>query len=197
MSVANSQYDRIAGDKYFTPEWATTALLTVERFTKVWDPAGGDGGIVNALPVFIDSWASDIAPDAPAVVERDFFDCTDANGFDIITNPPYGPGSRLAVKFIEHALKLTQGHGGKVAMLLKVGFDSAPGRVRLFRDHPAFAAEHRVIKRIAWSNLPAKYDAKGNLIGPTEHHSWMIWDWRHRGVGAVKGYLPLREAANV
>lgn len=193
MTVANSNYDRMAGDKYFTPAWTTEALMSVETFNRVWDPAGGDGGIIAALPATIISRASDIAPDSDYVSRCDFFDVADADDFDIVTNPPYGPGSRLAVRFIEHALALTQRHGGKVAMLLKVGFDSAPGRVRLFRDHPAFAAEYRVTKRISWANLPPKFDAKGNLVGPTEHHSWMIWDWRKRQGPAVKGYLPLQE----
>lgn len=191
MSVANSNYGRIDGDKYFTPAWTTEALLSVERFVKACDPAAGDGAIVDVLlAAGIKAWGADIAPDAPHIAERDFFDCTDLDGYDVIGNPPYGPGSRLAVRFIEHALKLTERHGGKVSMLLKVGFDSAPGRARLFRDHPAFAAEHRLVKRISWANLPPKYDAKGNLMGPTEHHSWFVWDWRKRGGPAVKGYLP-------
>jgi hypothetical protein len=190
MSVSASNYARIDGDKYFTPAWVTEALLSVERFAQVWDPAGGDGGIITAMPANIRCWASDIAPDSEYVVERDFFDCPDAGGYDIITNPPYGIQSRLAVRFIEHALALTERHGGKVAMLLKVGFDSAGGRRHLFADHPAFAAEYRLTKRIRWTNLPQS-DA-----GPTENHSWMVWDWRHRGGPAVKGYLPLKEAAD-
>src|SRR5690606_28055510 len=95
MSVSNSNYARLEGDKYFTPEWVTKALLSVERLPQVWDPAAGDGGIINALPVFIQRWGSDIAPDAPGIAERDFFDCPDANGYDIVTNPPYGTQSRL------------------------------------------------------------------------------------------------------
>lgn len=192
MTVAASQYERIANEKYYTPAWVTEALISVEPFTAVWDPAGGDGGILFGLApsLLARSWASDISPDAAHVAHRDFFDCPDANGADIITNPPYGSGSRLAVRFIEHALNLTQPHGGKVAMLLKVGFDSAGGRRHLFADHPAFAAEYRLTKRIRWTNLPQS-DA-----GPTENHSWFVWDWRHRGGPAVKGYLPLKEASN-
>lgn len=192
MTVAASNYARIEHEKYYTPAWVTEALLAVEPFRKVWDPAGGDGGIIAALPAAMQCWASDIAPDAEHVAERDFFDSTDVDGFDIITNPPYGIQSRLAVRFIEHALKLTERHGGKVAMLLKVGFDSAPGRHGLFRDHPAFAAEYRLTRRVMWTNLPPKYDAKGRLMGATEHHSWFVWDWRKRQSPAVKGYLPLR-----
>lgn len=191
MSVAASKYERLALEKYFTPAWVTETLLSVERFTKIWDPAGGAGNILLALPAGMQAWASDINPDDHNLVaERDFFDCTDADGFDVLTNPPYGVQSRLAVRFIEHALKITRHHGGKVAMLLKVGFDSADGRRHLFDEHPAFAVEYRLTKRIRWTNLPQS-DA-----GPTENHSWMVWDWRKRPGPAVKAYLPLRESTN-
>ena len=191
MSVAPSNYTRIDGDKYYTPDWVTEALLSVETFDAVWDPAGGDGGILLALPKGLRAQASDIDPDdLNLVFVRDFFDCTHDGDFDIVTNPPYGVQSRLAVRFIEHSLELTRRRRGKVAMLLKVGFDSAGGRRHLFDEHPAFAAEYRLTKRIRWTNLPQS-DA-----GPTENHSWFVWDWRHRGGPAVKGYLPLKEASN-
>lgn len=191
MSVARSVYERVQGDKYFTPAWVTDALLSAERFTKAYDPGAGDGGIVDALlAAGVEAWGSDIAPDAAHIAERDFFDCTDLNGFDVIGNPPYGLQSRMAVRFIVHALKLTQPFGGKVAMLLKVGFDSADGRRNLFDEHPAFVAEYRLTKRIRWTNLPQS-DA-----GPTENHSWFVWDWRKRPGPAVKAYLPLKEPSH-
>lgn len=191
MSVANSNYARIEGDKYFTPAWVTEALFSVERFHRVWDPAAGDGGILDAVPFGIECRGSDVMPDAHHIGRMDFFEVGDADGFDIVTNPPYGVQSRLAVRFIEHALKLTEPHGGKVAMLLKVGFDSAYTRRHLFDEHPAFAAEYRLTKRIRWTNLPQS-DA-----GPTENHSLFVWDWWKRpGMPAVKGYLPLKEQAH-
>ena len=199
MTVSLSTYARVDLDKYYTPSWVTDSLLSVERFDGgIWDPAAGDGQIgLAAKAAGLKAHGSDISPDAPFITPCDFLQIQVGGEWaNIVTNPPYGAGSRLAVKFIEHALKLTRPQGGKVAMLLKVGFDSAPGRVRLFRDHPAFAAEYRVTKRISWANLPPKYDARGNLVGPTEHHSWMVWDWRKRPGPAVKGYLPLMEAAN-
>lgn len=188
MTIGASQYERIQGEKYFTPAWVTQSLLSAESFGKVWDPAGGDGGIVRALPTNMISLATDIVPDAADVFEQDFFDCADSDGWDIVTNPPYGKQSRLAVRFIEHALKLTRPYGGKVAMLLKVGFDSADGRRHLFADHPAFAVEYRLTKRIRWTN----FDQKDN--GPTENHFWAVWDWRKRPGPAVKAYLPLAGA---
>lgn len=190
MSVSASQYERVANEKYYTPAWVTQALFSVERFDRVFDPAGGDAAIINAVPGGMAARAIDIAPDSPRVDEGDFFDVHKLDMWDIITNPPYGVQSRLAVRFIEHALALTEPFGGKVAMLLKVGFDSADGRRHLFDEPPAFAAEYRLTRRIRWSNLPQS-DA-----GPTENHSWFVWDWRKRSGPAVKAYLPLREPAH-
>lgn len=184
MTVGASQYDRIEHEKYFTPPWVVDALFSVERFSKVWDTAAGAGNILDAVPFGVECRGSDIEPDAPHIVHLDFFAVTDGEGFDFVGNPPYGKQSALAVRFIERSLDLTQPYGGKVAMLLKVGFDSASGRNHLFRDHPAFAAEHRLTRRIRWTNFEQK------VAGPTENHSWFVWDWRKRGGPAVKGYLP-------
>src|SRR5262249_59799036 len=41
----------------------------------------------------------------------------------IVTNPPYGLGGRIALRFIERSLELTKTIGGIVAMLLKVDYD--------------------------------------------------------------------------
>jgi hypothetical protein len=188
MSVSPSQYERVANEKYFTPIWVTEALLSVETFAGgIWDPFAGDGRILAALPPEMPSYGSDIAPDAEGIKALDFFDVKAGSAWpNIVSNPPYGVQSRLAVRCIEHALDLTRPLGGKVAMLLKVGFDSAGGRRHLFADHPAFAVEYRLTKRIRWTNLPQS-DA-----GPTENHSFFVWDWRKRPGPSVKGYLPLK-----
>jgi hypothetical protein len=189
MTVSASQYERVENEKYFTPAWVVDAVLSVETFRgKVIDPAAGAGNIMDALTAAgVDNDGYDIAPDAIHVRGPIDFLASVGDCQNIMTNPPYGKGSRLAVQFIEHALKCTEARGGKVAMLLKVGFDSAGGRRHLFADHPAFAVEYRLTKRIRWTN----FDQKEN--GPTENHSWMLWDWRKRPGPAVKGYLPLME----
>lgn len=187
MTQAASSYARIEGDKYFTPAWVTEALLSVEHFDgRVCDPAAGAGHIVDAcIAGGLDAYGFDLSPDAPHIMGPVDFLKTDGHLASIITNPPYGLQSRLAVQFIEHALACTRPRLGKVAMLLKVGFDSAKGRRHLFADHPAFAVEYRLTERIRWANL------EQSSAGPTENHSWFLWDWRKRLGPAVKGYLPL------
>lgn len=192
MTQSASSYARLDGDKYFTPAWVTDALLDVEQFEgRVCDPAAGAGHIVDAcLARGLDAFGVDLAPDAPHIMGPVDFLATDGSLATVITNPPYGLGSRLAVQFIEHALKLTKVRRGKVAMLLKVGFDSAKGRRHLFDEHPAFAVEYRLVERIRWANL------EQSAAGPTENHSWFVWDWRKRPGPAAKGYLPLKVAAD-
>lgn len=197
MSRAASKYALVAGDKYFTPTWVTQALLSVESFTgKVIDPAAGAGHILDALTAAgIENDGFDLVPDAIHV--RGPLDFLTAEGAvpNIVTNPPYGVQSRLAVRFIDKALAVTQPLGGKVAMLLKVGFDTGSTRRRLFKDHPAFAANYVLTRRIHWANIPLKYDADGRLIGPTENHMWCVWDWRKRpGTPSIVDYPEMETA---
>lgn len=194
MSQKASGYERIEGDKYFTPAWVTEALLSVESFAgKVLDPGAGAGDIVRALVARgLDAEGFDISPDHPSIQQRDFFAFGVSGEIEatfypaIVGNPAYGQQGRLAVKFIEHSLRITKPIGGKVAMLLRVDFDSANGRRPIFGDHPAFAAKYTLTKRIRWENLPQ------SASGPTENHAWYIWSWEHakRGGSRHYGYLP-------
>jgi hypothetical protein len=194
MTEAASGYERRDLEKYFTPAWVTDALIeVVELPTPIYDPAAGAGDIINAIHAWEHlgrAYASDIAPDAAWIDTADFL--LNAHEFcrTIITNPPFGQGGRLAVKFIDRALALTKPRDGKVAMLLRVDFDSAGGRRKLFSDHPAFAAKYVLTKRIRWSNLPQ------SAAGPTQNHAWFVWDWTKPGsTPPLIGYLPLRSVA--
>lgn len=150
MSQKASGYERIEGDAYFTPHWVTEALLSVEKFPYggVWDPAAGAGHILDPFKAAGHTvWGTDINPAAAGILLGDFFDQRLGESMisAIATNPPYGVRGRLAVKFIERAVDLMRGAPGgvgKVAMLLRVDFDSADGRRHIFNDHPAFAAKY-------------------------------------------------------
>lgn len=199
MSQKTSGYERVAGDRYYTPAWVTEALLRAEEFPGLSiDPACGGWDIVKAVRadgLLCDGFdiAPDPAPEGQVTGEwstKDFLTWDGTSSFgtsyqNVITNPPYGKGGRLAVAFVRHALKLTDPAEGKVAMLLRVDFDSAHGRRAIFADHPAFAAKYALTRRIRWANL----EQKGS--GPTENHAWFVWDWaRRRYSGRTYGYLP-------
>lgn len=199
MSQKQSGYVRIEGDAYFTPAWVTEALLSVEDFPGLsCDPASGGWHIVEAMRakgLMCDGF--DISPQPAPRGEylgdwstQDFLRWDGTSDFgtsyrNLVTNPPYGRAGRLAVDFIRHGLELTQPMNGKVAMLLRVDFDSANGRRPIFNDHPAFAAKYALTKRIRWANIEQAES------GPTENHAWFVWDWSKRRDSARSyGYLP-------
>lgn len=104
MSQSTSAYDRIEGDRYYTPAWVTEALLGVETFDgPTIDPAAGAGHIVDvfsARGLMVEG--SDIAPDAIHVHgPLDYLTAVPGTVRNIVTNPPYGKGGRLAVSFIK------------------------------------------------------------------------------------------------
>lgn len=199
MSQAPSGYERIEGDRYYTPAWVTNALLSVEMFHGLSiDPACGGWHIVEAMRTngtLCDGFdiKPESAPNGQVTGEwaaKDFLTWDGLSSFgtpyvNIVTNPPYGKGGRLAMTFIEKALIDTERAGGKVAMLLRIDFDSASGRRKVFGDHPAFAAKYALTKRIRWANLPQA------ASGPTDNHAWFVWDWaRRRDSARAYGYLP-------
>lgn len=210
MTRIKSGYLRQDGERYFTPEWVTRALLSREGFHGVTlDPAAGEWHMVNAMKgQGLNALGFDIVGeerygnDAPDVLfyQQDFleWDGTMPLGRkepvvdNIVTNPPYGSKGHIAMKFIEHALALTEDNRGKVAFLLKADFDSARGRVRVFRDHKAFAGKHVLTQRIQWVNLEPKTNPRtGREVESTECHAWYVWDWsRNPEVGRYYGYLP-------
>jgi predicted RNA methylase len=195
VSQKASGYERIEGDAYFTPHWVTEALLSVETFSvgaKIIDPCAGAGHIMDAAAkAGYETDGFDIRPAAVHVRgPLDFL--TVVGDIDaIISNPPYGKGGRLAVEFINKALSVTQKRRGKVAMLLRVDFDSARTRSHIFGDHPAFAAKYTLTKRIRWTNIPQVDENCKPTPGPTDNHAWFVWDWsKRRDTPRAYGYLP-------
>ena len=93
------------------------------------------------VAVLVNSWRLCHGFDAIGTSE-DFLTVTAApvGVSDLITNPPYGEARRgeLAVRFIEHALELQI---PRIAMLLRVDFDSAITRQHLFRHCEYFAGK--------------------------------------------------------
>ncbi|WP_164879612.1 hypothetical protein [Afifella aestuarii] len=223
---AKSAYRRSEHDRYFTPFWVTGALLSalpagflpspqiMPQPVAIADPFAGGGHILAALGMAQHRHlvGSDIAPlassdlhcVAPVAVERrDFFqaplaDAARRNIGAIVTNPPYGPGGRLALAAVERALAMLAFRGGSLAMLLQVDFDSGATRTHLFRDCPNYLGKVALLNRIRWVNLPQLKD------GPSQNHAWFLWSstseslprgaaWRSKADGnaffARHGYL--------
>lgn len=199
MSQKHSGYARMVRDAYQTPGWVTDVLMTrvldarLDRLAPkmtVWEPAAGDGQMVERLMAAgLHVVATDIAYHGAAGVDFPAslgfpFAPDPADVAAIITNPPYNQ----AEAFCRHALALmrAQHHGPQlVAMLLKVDFDSGKTRSDLFGACPAFAEKIVLTDRVHWF-APEWDHAAGRLkAGPSENHAWFIWSGRHRGAPAV------------
>ena len=188
MTVAASKYALKPNDLYETEPWATQAVCRVLRQLglaqngrTVWEPAAGNHKMVEPL---LEAGAktvitSDICEySQPHTATFDFL----KNGvatfvpthFDIVSNPPYGPSNRLAVKFAEQALTRCNGY---VALLLTAKFDFGSTRKHLFRDNPRFAAKVALLDRISWED---------NGKTGTEDHAWYIWGPREDSVSCPK-----------
>lgn len=180
--LRGSGYARNELEKYYTPAWAVEALLrhfdvTAHGFT--WEPAAGDGGMAKIMQQAGGRVVmSDIAPDSPDdAVRLNFLTAKGAPVSPLVlvnkiaTNPPFGPGGSLAFQFCWHAIRLMQPVAGTVAMLMRADFDSAGGRQRLFKEHPAWHKKIVLTERLRWTNLEQKE------AGPSTNHAWYIWDW--------------------
>lgn len=170
MAQRNGGYERLPMDLYQTPDWVTEALVPhiPKRVKDVWEPAAGNNDVVKTLRHHgYNVRASDIKSG------KDFLKAIVMQGQAIITNPPYGWKGKEAEQFTERALMLTKKSRGFVAMLLRIEFDSAETRPRLFGDHPAFAKKIVLRGRVRW--------IKGSTGSPSDNHGWFVWDWKHQG----------------
>jgi hypothetical protein len=168
MVLRGAAYPRSKNEFYETPAETTMALLKKIKFNyKVCDPACGRGAIHKALvqegyTIFGD----DISRGYDFITKpfpQSWYGC------DIVTNPPFGPGGRTAVQFIERALEVTALWNGKVAMLLQADFDSAKTRQHIFRNCTAFAVKVVLLNRIRWFD---------NTSGSV-NHCWFVWDHKN------------------
>lgn len=126
-------------DFYATPPEAVRALLKVEQFSgTIWEPACGDGAIVNVMrEAGHRVYATDLVDRAcPESESRVDFLMEQSPAFHIgaiLTNPPYV----LATKFALHALTLAP----KVVMLLRLAFLEGIGRSTIL-DNGQLARVH-------------------------------------------------------
>jgi hypothetical protein len=135
--ITGDPENRPDSDFYPTPQIAAQKLLGAEAFQHlVWEPACGDGAIVDVLEeAGYNVLASDLFeyPDIDATFGIDFLDqigtVTDT---DIVTNPPF----RLALEFAVRGLSLLVGTGGKLALLNRLAWLEGQKRRPFFEGSP-------------------------------------------------------------
>lgn len=131
ITGGNGAKARKASDLYPTPPEVTVALmrfLKLPRSTQIWEPACGQGDMVEALRACgMLAYGTDIR-DGQDFLDRWQPRNTIAACSWIITNPPFS----LADEFIRHAAEI----GKPFAMLLKAQYWHAAKRAQLFREIP-------------------------------------------------------------
>jgi hypothetical protein len=174
-SSAENWRDRPATDFYPTPPAATQALidfLTLPKELTIWEPACGDGRMVDVLQGNgYTVRGTDIQGGA------NFLETKECPESFIITNPPFC----VAEEFIRHANKLKPKCG--FAFLLKSQYWHAAKRLNLFREiRPQF------VLPLAW-RPDFLFKEKGG--SPTMDVLWTVWLWdvADRFTGAI--YEPL------
>jgi predicted RNA methylase len=176
MGKHETGFQRIDGDLYPTPAWVVEALAEhIDLIGKtIWECAAGRGHMVEALRAAGAArvHATDVFNHGYPLDEiLDFVTASPKLPFDmIVTNPPWGIGGKLAVKFIESGLRHVAG-GAALALLLSADFDSATLRPRLFRDCNQFLGKVVLTKRIVWFNR-----TDGVREAPKENAAWYLWE---------------------
>lgn len=159
IAGGNTAYSRNKSDFYPTPPEATQALLNfldLDNGTVVWDPACGEGHMVDVLKM---NGMNVVSTDIQLGV--DFLTADLPSGVEfIITNPPFS----LAEQFIRKA----SCHAIPFAFLLKSQYWHSKKRYRLFKDcKPAY------ILPLTWR--PDFMFKKRGSGSPLMDVMWCVW----------------------
>lgn len=145
-------------DFYPTPERTFKVLLPYLNTLQVWEPAAGDGRLIN--------WLRDygIEADGNDINTGGYNFLTDTNIYPcIITNPPYS----LALYFADKALKLST----EVYLLLRLNFLASQTRHKWWKQHTPNCL-------FILSERPKFINNKSD----STEYAWFYWGARHSGI---------------
>jgi hypothetical protein len=167
-------------DFYPTPQWATHALVDVERFEgRIWEPACGDGTMSNVL------LRTGLPVDASDLYDRGYGDV----GVDflkqnreienIITNPPYNSAEGFVAAGLQQATR-------KLCLLLRLAFLEGANRQRTIFAKTPPSRVWVFSERITF--YPAGATVKGS---GTTAYAWFVWDKKNSGKATELKWIPL------
>jgi hypothetical protein len=171
MSGSRGRLKEAVDDFYPTPPTMTEQLLRYERtfFGTVWEPAAGQGHMVNVLRQHgCNVYASDFKDYGFALDGvKDFRLCELPEGVNhIVTNPPYS----ISDEFVSHALDIVP-NGGRVAMLVRLQFLESVGRYERFFGPRPPARVHVFVKRESIYKDGIKQENSGAIC-----YAWIVWE---------------------
>ena len=179
-----SGFARRQNDFYSTPAWVTECLLRhVALRGPVWEPCCGDGAIARIVG---DRGhhvvATDLAEYGFGRSGVDFFACREMpeGCRALVTNPPYGNGatqpatggaSAAMLRFLRHALDLTERAEGQLALLVRFQWIAGKKASTLISSGP-FDSVIALTRRIRWFDMGEATNAGQH------HHAWIVFDYR-------------------
>jgi hypothetical protein len=179
-----SGYLREEHDFYPTPSWVTAALLKHARLRgPVWEPCCGDGGIARVIGEHqYDVVSTDFADHGFGRAGVDFFACQEfpEGCRALVTNPPYGDGgserratnaSKGMLRFIRHALALTEKANGQLALLVRFQWIAGKRAATLISSGPLDSVIV-LTQRIQWFDMGERTNTGQH------HHAWLLFDFQ-------------------
>ncbi|MCR9254724.1 MAG: SAM-dependent methyltransferase [Alphaproteobacteria bacterium] len=170
-----SRYAREPDDFYRTPAWVTEALLRrliLPFNAKVWEPAAGDGAILDVLEGNgLNTYGSDLNPQRHDIVLGDFLedDLSAPPGIDaIITNPPF----KILDDWARATLRRSDHWRVPVALLARQEWDCAAKRWDLTSS---------LAMKIVLTSRPIWFPDRELKASPRHNYAWYVWKPGHTG----------------
>jgi hypothetical protein len=153
---------------YPTPPLGTEALLSVEKFTTIWEPACGEGHMSTVLEdAGYDVVSTDLVDRGFGTPRIDFLMEYRLLAEDIVTNPPF----KLAEEFVRKACDLG---ARKVAVLCRLTWLEGKERKKLFEQYP--------LARVwVFSSRLGMQKGKLATTGGMVPYAWYVFERGHSG----------------
>jgi hypothetical protein len=168
--------ERETHDYYATDPIAAKILCEVEQFSKILEPACGEGHLSKEMIRLGYDVTSSDAIYRGYGIKKNFFSYIKWNG-DIVTNPPF----KYAEKFIHHGLRIIN-NGNKLCLFLKLQFLEGKARKELFQIYPP--------KTIYVSSSRIMCAKNGNFnelkSGTVIAYAWYVWEKGYKGNTTLK-----------
>ncbi len=180
----HTDHNRAENDYYATEPKAIDFLLEVENFDgTVWENCCGEGHLSKRMTELgLNVISTDLIYRGFGEGNKDFFECTESFGDNIITNPPYA----FAQKWVEHSLKLLH-KGKKLALLLPIQFLESKERKLLFQKTPPVRIHvfsNRILCGIngdfyehnADGSVRTNKDGSPKRMSSAKCYAWFVWE---------------------
>lgn len=158
IDLSNIKEEQKSIDFYPTPLYSFTPLiLYLPRDRDIWEPACGDGRLVNIMNKYgLKAAGNDLQQGYNFLVDREPREC-------IVTNPPFS----FAFEFAIRSLQLSD----EVFLLLRLNFLASKKRKNWFQKNEPSCL-------FVLSERPSFVGGKTDMTD----YAWFYWGNRHKGI---------------